>query len=839
MVELVASARLAAFFHLLLVLLVIQYPMPCRGITKKEQLASMQKGDGNIILGAYEGDADTIRKGINEMGSINAFVTSTLGEDVFHFGRAKHDFPLCPSVHLTFWQGELQHLKAAYFLIKRGARLDLFSHGTNGIWHPPAIYYALGMGAQPRNAHAGFIQRLFMTMPEKLNHAAIQEFQRVSGNPPLLHVAVLNGFFDGVVALVQGLNEPIDQKDAHGLTALHLCAWQGDLYTMAFLLHNNADRTAIDRYGRTPLHYAVMRGDADAINLLLREKYSLIPLSVANSTHEQPLRKQLTQQFFAMRDVEGKDAMAQSALSPSLTTVRAAMRNNSASLGLRPRGSSGYAAPPLQQACDGKHKQRSEPYIITLDENHTKSCFHESDGLSEWGWRTIGAECQQQTHMQMLDGVRTDTEPAESGKSSIDIICGHKVSKSRFVREYFARQRPVLISNHLAAGSAIWAFIRREDFAERYGAALVKLVGGHDCHQWYTNTFGSKRRIKTVYEYMNIYMKGQKDTDIDGSHSSCNHVNQVGAPPPPAVAANIGLDLQDFWADDFSRPEIFNLCGDLSGPTASSPPSSVELSEEAKGSVHSGANFQGEGGTPPTGESNTSDNEPVSLLLSPAGSGVGMTAQNASWHMLLVGRQRMFMIAPGEYPAAMQQAVQQLFPEEHENDSTHGLKRDGKNPGDAEGRDDDSGKAKAAKEHAKLITRMRELENLSMQDWVLRVLPVMQSTGLVHEVILLPGDVVYVPHGWAHAVYAEQDAVSMSQQFCGIVNTNYRTHPLGHVVYGGSDPHRGLGEYNHLRAQKESQQRRVKKSKRVSVSDFSEEDLKSVFGEEFIFPKEL
>ena len=85
-------------------------------------------------------------------------------------------------------------------------------------------------------------------------------------------MAILVGNIDGAHILHKEFGFSLAEKDDQGVTALHIAAWAGDIQAMVLLLHHgNAQGIAMeqDGYGRTPLHYAVMRRQATAVKLLL------------------------------------------------------------------------------------------------------------------------------------------------------------------------------------------------------------------------------------------------------------------------------------------------------------------------------------------------------------------------------------------------------------------------------------------------------------------------------------------------------------------------------------------------------------------------------------------
>jgi hypothetical protein len=53
---------------------------------------------------------------------------------------------------------------------------------------------------------------------------------------------------------------------------------------------------------------------------------------------------------------------------------------------------------------------------------------------------------------------------------------------------------------------------------------------------------------------------------------------------------------------------------------------------------------------------------------------------------------------------------------------------------------------------------------------------------------------LFIPHDWARLpLPLGGDVVVISQEFCVNRQTDTRLQPLGGVIYGGADPHRGSG----------------------------------------------
>lgn len=80
--------------------------------------------------------------------------------------------------------------------------------------------------------------------------------------------AAASGELSTVKALVASGLSPKTAKEDDGKTALHGAALQGQIEVMDYLLSQGADINAIDRYGESPLGYAVKEGKSEAAAFL-------------------------------------------------------------------------------------------------------------------------------------------------------------------------------------------------------------------------------------------------------------------------------------------------------------------------------------------------------------------------------------------------------------------------------------------------------------------------------------------------------------------------------------------------------------------------------------------
>lgn len=151
---------------------------------------------------------------------------------------------------------------------------------------------------------------MFQTFAAKFRPAATRLFVRQTGRPPPLHAAVLQNFFDGAHLLSSTEIYDVDERDAQGLTALHVAAWLGNTHMVLLLLHNGASPDALDPFHRTFLHYLACRGMFSLVHTLLLHDESTV-----GSRHKSPLSEDMKQRLLTIQD-DGEQTALDIALMP-------------------------------------------------------------------------------------------------------------------------------------------------------------------------------------------------------------------------------------------------------------------------------------------------------------------------------------------------------------------------------------------------------------------------------------------------------------------------------------------------------------------------------------------
>jgi ankyrin repeat protein len=87
------------------------------------------------------------------------------------------------------------------------------------------------------------------------------------GNLPIFHIIAQFNIFSLVKSMIE-TDTDINERDLHGMTALHRCAETGSLLAVRFLLRHGADDTIRDNFGKSPLHRASFRSREEVVESL-------------------------------------------------------------------------------------------------------------------------------------------------------------------------------------------------------------------------------------------------------------------------------------------------------------------------------------------------------------------------------------------------------------------------------------------------------------------------------------------------------------------------------------------------------------------------------------------
>jgi hypothetical protein len=265
------------------------------------------------------------------------------------------------------------------------------------------------------------------------------------------------------------------------------------------------------------------------------------------------------------------------------------------------------------------------------------------------------------------------------------------------------------VTDNLFSKQYIWLYWEKQIFVNKYGGIIVRK--GERLHSTEKNPWTLPQpETYTVKQYVEKYMDDCNDNNNgvcynNDKYNIDDYIKNPVADPWVAFTNN-----SESFANDVKKPHALRVCGD-------------------------------------------GDNENIKLTLGPGGTGVPMHSHNASWNLLLTGKKKWYLIAPG----------QAIFDNDDDNN------------------DFKSGKG-AYNYHIKPTT-----------EWLRDKAPKLRSKGILHEVMQYPGDVLIIPHDWSHATLNLADTVAISQEFCTLRNTIHRIMPLGNIIYGGKDDFRESG----------------------------------------------
>jgi hypothetical protein len=661
--------------------------------------------------------------------------------------------------------------------------------------------YALGLGASPTPTHAAILQRLFESTPDAFNFTHVETWLRQSGNPPLMHMPVLAGFFDGLYVLAENFGLDANVVDARGASTLHAATWEGRIDMIQLLLSFGANVTAVDHRGRNVLHYAVLRGFADVISFIhynMTQPILARPKPGSGHTQVKEIVNKLGKRRFCklaeMRDTDGRTAMDLAGRKPAATLAAEVLVNitNGDCKGLM------YSVPPTVEPAESESEHPALKIPIECAE---RTCNFRG------GWfYPKGAPSQ---------------HPGD-GALAVDRIDGLALDPSQFYVDYVSTQKPAVITNGATlSDQRIWAYWERDDFLARYGDQL--LVRGDEQYFGYYDRLDIaywsqvyRRQVEslelTVSEWVarmeyssSARRKGAMSCCMEEAEDGDNDEGGAGKEGSSAAARVRYNAWNSPWmahsVDPSSRAELLNRR--QRNEAAASLDAEKEYIREKTGSATVNVHFNSivddsavSGGAEADDNVWKADLEPVSLFtdictlhrassapfnddcsadetdqqcgvsvddmpysvfIGPMNSSVPIQAHNSSWEILVTGLKKWYLMPPGHSIYAFTSDInKRLANTSYEADLTQFI--------------------------------------LPIPEWLARHGNQLIRRGLVHEIIQYPGDIVYIPHNWAYGSVNLADSVSISQEFCTFLNTDQRFYPVGLGLYGGQDRHR---RYNH------------------------------------------
>ena len=777
--------------------------------TLKDDLDHLYTKNGRVIIGTIIGDLSEVRQGLNEGGYTDTLLEPFFGDMVIKLGKPYIDFPSCPAVHLAINYGTKDHLNVASMMINLGADINKYqlpnmdpTQSDNYLYnrgYPPALMYALGLGQIPSNSHAAVLQRLKRSFPSAFNLTTIDMWRRETGNPPLIHICILLGNSDGAHVLITEFNLSVHATDDYGLTALHVAAWTGNIPAMIMLLQAGADAFRVDSYGRTALHIAALRGHSPAMAKIL-----VTSVDIAARRHcktvvclDDHIRKLLN-----TSDIYDQTAFQLAGAAPVKLALRDYLRAEHDKVNL--------TTPAATANFTDSSPINSEKGIA---------------GLTDDSWN-MG----QVAHSPLPEPIQMLLATSRVG--AVPHVSAENMTVAHFRTQFFHRQIPVLITGELTSGRGIWAHVQREDFLRRYGNLQLRTgptayaVHRHQPLQAVTadaapaeggegraNNASSSHRATTttgdqsvnpvggsmsLQEYVQrcltrtptseftagLDVEGEAEfstaaptTGIDGTADIKDSVCVW-----PATARTASEQQPVEWRWDLPTPEVFGeVCRIGRHPqTLGDDTTSRDIAGDI--APHSPRGRQEQQRRWPRNGAI----ESLQLHAGASFTAVPFRSHNASWDLLLTGRKKWYLVAPGAEVGDLL-----LFPHSNYSENT------------TQGNND------------------THVGPTLPVPWLSELVPKLRNLSTVFELEQNPGEVVFVPHDWHYATVSLANTVSVSQEFCTRLDTDTRIPPVGTVLYGGEDPFRGIGLYKtHIKTSSELGIERPKASK-IPVFDFS------------------
>eukprot|EP01039_Chlorochromonas_danica_P009331 gene9332-10299_t len=475
---------------------------------ERDEQKRLESGTTRVFLGVILGDLSLIRQGMEEGGDLRSPLDPFIAEKVIKLGEPFVDYPLCPPVHLAFNYGLKEHLAVASFLVSQNADvndymlpaipLDHFQRG-----YPPAILYAMGFGQKANNSHAAFLQRFHRTFRNKIDFSRLEEWRRLSNNPPLLHLSIALDNFDATYVLLSEFSHiaSLNTIDQFGMTALHYAVWKASLQATVFLLYNAIDCLIQDVKGQSALHVAIARRDTAQLALLLGH--------ILNRRSSQPLRvvKDDFKTFLQLQNAQGRTALDLLLLAPfdrpSLELLSHFAREIDLSL----------------QELVFPAVRSSLQHLLSLP---------------------ISLHCRVREEVEITEGW---------------------LEKENFLRDFFIPQRPVLVGEGCASGMAIWAHSESiEAFIARFGH--LSLATGELTRDFISENFQYWSSLSPSSscstEMLNSLDNGESTPVLD----LLDFVEEVQKSKlqPAVLFISHRLYTEQFHLD-FHLPVVFDVCG--------------------------------------------------------------------------------------------------------------------------------------------------------------------------------------------------------------------------------------------------------------------------------------
>lgn len=468
------------------------------------------------------------------------------------------------------------------------------------------MFYALGLGPMPTNAHAALIGRLHETSPQSFDlEGAVAHWVEASGNSPLLHTAAMANFYDGVYVLLTEFKVKVDERDVINhvcgggdLTALHIAAWEGNVAIAQLLIHHGANVRLKDSWGRTPLHYASIRGFAAVATALLTATATVSLPSRGSHPPKRVKMKVDPVAYLAMLDDDGRTAADIAAtLCPPMTELVDVLTNYST------------ASPIHHSNCTTLNQTNSSTSVLYF------SISKDGDTSSS-------------------DESKNVIQANENSVYVVERKSANELTPAAFHCDYVRTQRPLLIQGQTTTGDDIWAYLDRDAFSDRFGD--IELEGGEALHIREQEVPDYSQVNPFAFSPLKTKRMPLRDWIVNlelFSGSGGNGSAQTNWPSFPweAVHHNVVKD-QPLFANDVKIPSFFRHCfrhpsRGRDQQNGSDTLTIQQWSDADLVQINRHAGFK--------------------LTMGPANSGYPMRGTNSSWHLLLSGVKEWYLLPPG------------------------------------------------------------------------------------------------------------------------------------------------------------------------------------------------
>ncbi|MCB9493043.1 MAG: ankyrin repeat domain-containing protein [Epsilonproteobacteria bacterium] len=123
-----------------------------------------------------------------------------------------------------------------------------------------------------RSGHDEAFEALLQSYPYEVTE--MTKDIRDDSHKTLLHLAVRNGMSIKLISRLLELGCDVNAKDCNDICAIHLVAGRGNKSSVIakMLIEHGAELEVQDRFGNTPLHWAIAEGDAGVVAQLFVKK---------------------------------------------------------------------------------------------------------------------------------------------------------------------------------------------------------------------------------------------------------------------------------------------------------------------------------------------------------------------------------------------------------------------------------------------------------------------------------------------------------------------------------------------------------------------------------------